>query len=336
MRRKCLAWAVGALCLGGIASNSFATTTTGPFNGPLTSALLSVDLNGGLSTDSKPTEGWNGSFSTPAFSADQYGVTWSPWGGSNSPSSQTFGDGTVWPQGAQPGTASADVSAPAGLTNNVNYFGKTFVGSIHVSVAAAGTAASYGSPSINSRDRGNVPGGLTYSPAAQKDGDMFRDLIFGATSGSNVQGTNYLQVQVTNLTPGSVYTIATYGFDNSSANVTSWTATAPTVSNGISGWWAASPAGNNTFTPPDDVETIDWKNGANSATLRAPALFALTADQTGTATVWGFGGDGLLDQNASNTYLTGVQIAAGNLVPEPASLALLGLFAPALVGRRKR
>jgi hypothetical protein len=63
---------------------------TGPFTGPLQNSLLSVDLNGGpLSSAVAPTEGYNGSSSTP-FYADQYGVTWSPWGGNT----YSGGDGT--------------------------------------------------------------------------------------------------------------------------------------------------------------------------------------------------------------------------------------------------
>src|SRR4051812_10920618 len=74
-----------------------AGTVTGAFAGPLTSnLLLSVDINGGrATTDVRPTEGWNGVSppGSPQYFSDQYGVTWSPWGG------ETFsgGDGLNWP-----------------------------------------------------------------------------------------------------------------------------------------------------------------------------------------------------------------------------------------------
>src|SRR5579875_1798982 len=82
--------------------------STGTFSSPDTSAFLSVDINGGEAGYSKPTEGFNEDYSHPAFTPDTFGVTWSPWGGSNSQSSQSFGDGTVWPEdeNAQAGTAS--------------------------------------------------------------------------------------------------------------------------------------------------------------------------------------------------------------------------------------
>jgi hypothetical protein len=326
-----------ALLMLAAASSAWATTTTGAFTAPLTSGLvLSVDINGGLASDQKPGEGWNGSNSSPAFFPDQYGVTWSPWVGSTAPSGQS-GDGTVWPQG----TGQAGTAGTAAGSNNTTIFNKVF-GSVIASVSAPGTASQYGNPKINSRDRGNAPGGLTApynsgTTANAKDVDMFRDLIFGAGSGSNVQGTNMLQVQFSGLTPGNLYQVALYSFDNSSPNLTSWTATAPTTSGGLLGWWAASPVDNNTFNPPADVQTIDWKNGANSGTLRAPATFTLTANGGGSISVWAWGGDGLVDQSANNTYLNGFQLAA---IPEASAFAMggavCGMIGLTYIARRNR
>ena len=46
-------------------------TPTGTFTSPLTSAFLSVDMNGGpITSAAAPTEGWNESYSTPAFGPD--------------------------------------------------------------------------------------------------------------------------------------------------------------------------------------------------------------------------------------------------------------------------
>jgi hypothetical protein len=289
-----------------------------------------VDINGGNAGDAKPTQGWNGSFASPQFFPDQYGVTWSPWGGSNAAGSQTFGDGTVWPQSA---TGQAGTAGTAPGSNNTTIFNKVF-GTTTVSLSAAGTASQYGSPPINSRDRGAAAGSPNYNgntTAAQTDVDAFRDLIFGSVSGSNVQGTNYLQLQFSGLTPGQPYRIALYSFDNAAQNITNWTATAPTTQLGVSGWFQP---GTNTFAPPADEQTINWRDGAMAGTLRAPATFTVTADGTGVATVWGFGGDGLPDQNAGNSYLNAFQIMP---VPEPASLGLglMGAAAAGVLARRR-
>lgn len=307
---------------------------TGNFNGPLTTNLLaSVDLNGGLSSDAKPTQGYNGSTTTPLFGQDQYGVTWSPWGGGNS----TFGDGTVWPQssgGPQAGTTSTAASAPAGLTNNVNYFSKTF-GTVTVAVSAPGTITNYAVTPIDSRDRQSSGPSYTYSAAtnntAALDGDMFRDLIFAGVN-NNVQGTNYLQVQFSGLTAGQQYQVVLYSYDNAAARTTNWTATAPT--NG--GYSNASG-----FAAPADEQTITWT--ANAATPPAGAVFTLTANSNGTASVFGFGGSGTTgDSSASSTYLNGFQIAAvPAATPEPSGmLSLLGgafaLGGLALKARRRR
>src|SRR3954452_25404663 len=191
-----------------------AGTVTGPFTGPLTSnLLLSVDINGGrATTDQRPTEGWNGVSppGSPQYFPDQYGVTWSPWGGET----YSGGDGTNWPpsQTGQVGTAGT-----AAGSNNTTIFKKAF-GSITASLSAPGTPSSYaaGVPQINSRDRGsaNSVGGLTPpfnggTTANANDYDLFRDFIFGQRNGATdeIQSTNMIQLQMSGLTPGNQYVL---------------------------------------------------------------------------------------------------------------------------------
>ena len=198
---------------------------TGPFTGPLLNPILSVDLNGGVSTGAgqttSPTEGWNGSFSTPLFSADQYGVTWSAWGGNPG----AYGDGTQLP------------SSQSTPNINASSISKTF-GSFNatLSIDTVNNSTKYaqvnGTASMNSRDRGQIG---TYSPAATIDGDMFRDLIF-AGSTSAVQGENFLHLQLGGFTAGLTYQIALYSFDGTGGHSMNWTATAPTTSNALDGW----------------------------------------------------------------------------------------------------
>jgi hypothetical protein len=306
------AFACLALCV----SPVFAST--GPFTSPLTTAFLSVDLNGGpIASAAAPTEGWNGSFSSPAFSADQYGVTWSPWGGPVN----TYGDGTQLP------------SSQSSPNINASSLSKTF-GSITATLSIDTTlnSSKYGTvngvASMNSRDRGGQTG-VTYLPPASSDGDVFRDFVFAGGSGSQVQGENFLKLTLSGLTPGGSYEIAMYSFDGSGGHSGNWTATAPTASNNLLGWWAGSPPGNNTFTAPADEQTITWTGGGTN-NFQAPAIFTLTADGTGSLSVWGWGGDGISgDQSGDTTYLNGFQIAQ---IPEPSCLALLSLGA-LLVGR---
>lgn len=320
MRRKLAFFSATVLGLGSLGNLSLAST--GTFTGPVTTAFLSVDLNGGpLASATAPTEGYNGS-SQATLLPDQYGVTWAPWGGNT----YSDGDGTQLP------------SSQSSPQVNASSITKTF-GSISatISIDTTNNSAKYatvnGVASMNSRDRGAISG-VTYLPPASLDGDMFRDFLFAGGSGSQVQGENYTQLSLTGLAPSTPYEIALYSFDAaSSPHSTNWTATAPTSSNSVDGWWASSPSGNNNFTAPADEQTISW-SGTSSTNLPAPATFTLTSSPTGTLSVWGFGGSGVSgDQNGDTTYLDGFQVAA---VPEPATISLLGFATAGLMFRRRK
>ncbi|MGA2916261.1 MAG: PEP-CTERM sorting domain-containing protein [Sedimentisphaerales bacterium] len=244
-------------------------TTTGTFTGPLTNAILSVDLNGGTTSNDCPTEGWNGSKTTPVLNADPYGVTWSPWGGPTN----TCGDGTALPSGT-----------------GVSSISKTF-GTKKVTISLPGNLAKYASGYMNSRDRGSP------TPNYNTDNDMFRDLLY--VGGSSKQSNNYMQIDVNGLTPGMQYQLALYSYDWQNAKTVNWTATAPINSEG----WVAT---NGNFTAPADEQTITWTSGGARP---APAVFTLTANSSGVVTVWGWGGDGITGHNsADTTYINGFQI----------------------------
>jgi hypothetical protein len=317
MKKHTLLRVIGAVsaCMATCASPVFANT--GLFTGPYNNALLSVDMNGGpLASAVAPTEGYNGSSSTP-FYADQYGVTWSPWGGNT----YSGGDGTQLPSSQ----SSPNINASS-ITKTFGPFTAT------LSIDTVNNSAAYGTvngvASMNSRDRGGQTG-VTYLPPASSDGDMFRDFVFAGGSGSQVQGENYLQLTIAGLTPGNLYQVALYSFDGSGSHSMNWTATAPTTSNGLDGWWAPSPVGNNTFTAPADQQTITWAGGGTN-NFPAPAFFSETANGSGDITVYGYGGSGS-GQSGDTSYLDGFQ-----LIPEPSSFALAGLGAAALLIFRRR
>jgi hypothetical protein len=275
-----------------LALTASAGTLTGAFTGPQTGAILSVDLNGGTSTQSCPTEGWNGSYSAPAFGADPWGVTWSPWGG---PTAQ-YGDGTVLPAGT-------------GVTSITQTFD-----AITLTVRLPGISTNYSSAMLNSRDRGSP------TPNYTNDNDVFRDLLFVGGSGSNTQGTNYMQVQASGLVAGASYQIALYSYDWTGGHSMNWTAIAPYAAGGYT-----NESG---FLAPSDEQTITW---TSTGATQAPAVFTIIADGTGSISVWGFGGSGITGESSADTaYLNGIQIT-----PEPATMALLGLGGLALI-RRKR
>jgi hypothetical protein len=315
------------------AMNTWAST--GTFTGPLTNAFLSVDMDGGKPTDTAATEGWNGSTTSGVYYADQYGVVWSPWGGPM----WSGGDGGQLPQnqsGTLPNTSSITKTFTFNGTPSTqvtNVAGTTPLPSpITITISAAGTSSCYQSGwPLSSRDRGAAAGSAPNynngATAALGDVDMFRDFVFGYDSGSNVQSTNYLQVQFGGLSANTQYEIALYSYDTSSGNTTNWTATAPTMENWM-GWWDGTTDG--TFTAPADEQTITW---TTSGPTTAPAVFTLTSDNSGNITVYGFGGNGISgNENAMNSYLNGIQIAP---VPEPATIALLSLGGLVLL-RRKR
>jgi hypothetical protein len=328
MKRSYVILAAAVLGLG---SSVAVQASTGNFlpTGPLTNAFLSVDLNGGpLSSAAAPTNGWNENTTTGGFSADNFSVLWTGWGGNQ----YSGGDNTQLPSSqSSPNVFASSISKTFSVGGS-SYYGVTNTVSptVTATVSESGTASSYaqggGGATMNSRDRGSPSGANGLN-----DNDMFRDLLFAGGSGSNVQSSNYLQLSLSGLAPNTAYTVATYSYDSSGGHTTNWTATAPTVSNGISGYWAASPVGNNTFTVPSGGEqSITWTAG----TTPAPAIFTLTSDGTGTINLYGWGGDGISgDASADTTYLDGFQIAVA--VPEPASLGLLAVGGLAMLRRRR-
>jgi hypothetical protein len=335
--------------------------------GPLTQNLLaSVDINGNSGGTTSPTEGWNGSSGTPITgSPDTYGVTWSPWGGTTA----AGGDGTAWYSsiGTPTGTASSvgvsgnsegtDAITGGALTDDVNWYQKTFNG-VTVTVSAPAyysgeTNDPYGSGAIaiNSRDRGLAgPSSYSGTPAtASYDGNMFEDFIFAPSGGSAVEGTNYLQVQFTGLTPSATYTISLFSGDNGAARGTSWTATPPTLYGGTGGPFGWFNQTTGAFKPPADELPIDFEDSATSNPggpftaydqndpPRLPAVFSLIANGSGSIEVWGYGGDGNNDATgAQSSYLDGFQIESGvPVVPEPASIGLIGVAGLGLLARRR-
>ncbi|HEX3356817.1 MAG TPA: PEP-CTERM sorting domain-containing protein [Tepidisphaeraceae bacterium] len=313
--RKCALVAKSFLLGGLFAPVAFAST--GAFTSPLTNAFLSADINGGHAPgNNSTTEGFVGATGVRPVAADPFGVSWIGWGGPGTAfgGGDTGGDSVQLPDsGAAPAVNGASISKTIGAVTAT------------VSIDTTNNAAFYGTvngvASMNSRDRGTPSG-------AANDGDLFRDLLFAGTSGSNVQGTNYLKLALTGLTPGQAYTVATYSFDTSGAHTTNWTAIAPTVQNAKAGYWDGTSDG--TFTAPPDEQSITWTGGTATP---APAVFTLTADGTGGVALYGFGGNGVTGNQSSDTsYINGFQVAQA---PEPASLSLIGLAAVGLMRRRR-
>lgn len=345
MRRRKIAVLAAASVSGlGLSAGAFGQIATGAFlpTGPLTNAFLSVDINSGPGNGSNGgtvtsgTNGWNENTSSGAFSPDNFGVVWTPWFGPT----YSGGDGTAAPSA----TAVTSISklfnysgpppanyGPGGADGPVvNYGGGTYSGNfsgtpgnfgpiapITVTISEAGTLSNYVSTGLNSRDRGNPTGAYGLN-----DNDMFRDLIFSSGSGSNVQGTNYLQVEFAGLTPGAQYEIAGYSYDYSSGHSEAWTATAPYASGGYTNIGG--------FLAPADEQVIAW---ATDGATPAPAVFTVTANGSGDAFLWTWGGSGNTgDSSATASYIDGLQIAA---VPEPASVGLLAMTGLGIMARRR-
>jgi hypothetical protein len=303
---------VGCSLVASLATSSAVfAATTGNFTSPLTNAFLSVDVNGGIiASNDSSTEGWNQSHSAPVLGTDPFGVQWSPWGGPTN----TSGDGTQLPNSNGGGVQASTIT-------------KTF-GAVTATISASGTASNYaanGSGFLNGRDRGTPTG-------TANDNDLFRDLEFAGGSGSNVQSTNYLQVTLTGLSPNTSYQFAGYSDDPTSGHSEAWTATPPTSNLQNGDHLGYNPNPTNVFTAPADEQVITWTSGGANP---APAVLTVTTDATGSVSLWTWGGSGTTaDQGSSSSYINGFQIAVAS-VPEPTSMALLGIASLSLLGRRR-
>lgn len=296
-----------------VAPRAFGLTETGSFTGPSTTAFLSVDINGGPwsvpNAAASPTEGWNQSFSAPAYAPDPYGVSWVGWGGPT----YDFGDGTQLPNSQAAVYGNSITKTFTGLpTTNIAS------GSTTVTISASGTPSAYktvGTGNMDSFDWGTGWTGGATGPAF--DIDMWRDFLQADGSGANVQSSNYLQVQFTGLNKNSVYTVSLYTYDGFYGPGAAATAQPPQTPNYEAwGWWdnQTTNPGNETFTAPSDEQVETW---AAEGTPAAPATLTVITDGQGNGYVWTWGGNGqdpnstVPSQYAATSFINGFQIGGG-------------------------
>jgi len=327
---------VAAGILAGMSSYSaFGGIVVGPFTSPLTSNLvLSADLNGGTTSGTYPSsftygnasanEGNTGTPNGP----DQYNVNWTPWAGP----AYYGGDGVnAFPNSNGQATGLAGLATVSAT-----------LGGYTATLSASGTLSNYASGQpLNSRDRGSVGGNATSTSGGNAfDANVFAHFAFGGTSGSNLQGTNFLQLTVAGLLANTNYLFAGYSDDFTSGHSENWTAVAPALDNSGSGhgigWWD----GMGGFKAPADEETQTWITSSmavnETAATSAPggALLSVTTNGSGSFSVWTFGGSGNTgDNNATTSYINGFQIAT---VPEPTTIGLIGVAGLGLMARRRR
>lgn len=305
--RACSGGASAVLVCVLLGNSVFGQIATGTFSTPDTTAFLSVDLNGGtIASQDAPTEGWNQSYTTPAFGPDPYGVTWTGWGGNT----YDYGDGTQLPNSGAGVYGSSITKTFMGVSTS-----HVASGTIVATLSGGGTPSTYtlnGTGTLDSQDDGTGwTGGYT---GPTYDIDMWRDNVFGQASYKDVQSTNFLQLQLSGLNKNSVYTVSLYSYNpfEGYSYQEAATATPPQEPNYEPwGWWANQKTnpGNETFTAPPDEQEETW---SGSGTPAAPATLKVITDGQGNAYVWTWGGSGQTgDQDASSSYLNGFQISGG-------------------------